>query len=383
MDQAVVAGIGNVYRAEILYRHRIDPYLPGRGSRRVPLAPALDRPRARSSAPVCAPGASSRPTRPIATGARGRPAARTPTTCTAAPACRAASAAPPSRCRSSPPASSTGARSARLPDQPAAVYGAPHGTPRPRVPPRGAARPPRRRLLRRRRRRRDVRVRRDAASSTAAVSTSGGRHRRRRPPWRPNRAGDHPTGHLGPDADDHSPITASDVRLLRRRADRPGVRRRARPRGRRPGRRRSRRRGRPRGLLGRVRARSDLPRRLVEQDDHGRRAAAPAGRRPPRHRRPGRRRRAVGRRQPGRHAGPARLQQLRPRRPAPEPGLHALCLPVPPRRLVAGLRPRHLHHARRRRRHRRARHASSATAAPSGRSPVRSPRWPPASRGPS
>ena len=30
MDQAVVAGIGNVYRAEILYRHRVDPFLPGR-----------------------------------------------------------------------------------------------------------------------------------------------------------------------------------------------------------------------------------------------------------------------------------------------------------------------------------------------------------------
>jgi endonuclease-8 len=30
MDQAVVAGIGNVYRAEILFRHGIDPYLPGR-----------------------------------------------------------------------------------------------------------------------------------------------------------------------------------------------------------------------------------------------------------------------------------------------------------------------------------------------------------------
>lgn len=30
MDQAVVAGVGNVYRAEILYRHRVDPYLPGR-----------------------------------------------------------------------------------------------------------------------------------------------------------------------------------------------------------------------------------------------------------------------------------------------------------------------------------------------------------------
>jgi endonuclease-8 len=28
MDQSVVAGIGNVYRAEILFRHRINPYLP-------------------------------------------------------------------------------------------------------------------------------------------------------------------------------------------------------------------------------------------------------------------------------------------------------------------------------------------------------------------
>ncbi|HST49998.1 Fpg/Nei family DNA glycosylase [Jatrophihabitans sp.] len=30
MDQQVVAGIGNVYRAELLYRHALDPYLPGR-----------------------------------------------------------------------------------------------------------------------------------------------------------------------------------------------------------------------------------------------------------------------------------------------------------------------------------------------------------------
>ncbi|GAB2925602.1 Fpg/Nei family DNA glycosylase [Rhodococcus aerolatus] len=30
MDQAVVAGIGNVYRAELLFRHHVDPYLPGR-----------------------------------------------------------------------------------------------------------------------------------------------------------------------------------------------------------------------------------------------------------------------------------------------------------------------------------------------------------------
>jgi endonuclease VIII len=30
MDQGVVAGIGNVYRSELLFRHRIDPLLPGR-----------------------------------------------------------------------------------------------------------------------------------------------------------------------------------------------------------------------------------------------------------------------------------------------------------------------------------------------------------------
>ncbi len=30
MDQAVVAGIGNVYRAEVLFRHRLPPELPGR-----------------------------------------------------------------------------------------------------------------------------------------------------------------------------------------------------------------------------------------------------------------------------------------------------------------------------------------------------------------
>jgi endonuclease-8 len=29
MDQAVLAGVGNVYRAELLFRHRIDPYRPG------------------------------------------------------------------------------------------------------------------------------------------------------------------------------------------------------------------------------------------------------------------------------------------------------------------------------------------------------------------
>ncbi|MGV0624656.1 Fpg/Nei family DNA glycosylase [Mycolicibacter minnesotensis] len=29
MDQAVLAGVGNVYRSEVLFRHRIDPYRPG------------------------------------------------------------------------------------------------------------------------------------------------------------------------------------------------------------------------------------------------------------------------------------------------------------------------------------------------------------------
>ena len=30
MQQEVVAGVGNVYRAELLYRHRLDPWMPGR-----------------------------------------------------------------------------------------------------------------------------------------------------------------------------------------------------------------------------------------------------------------------------------------------------------------------------------------------------------------
>lgn len=30
MDQSVIAGVGNVYRSEVLFRHGIDPYRPGR-----------------------------------------------------------------------------------------------------------------------------------------------------------------------------------------------------------------------------------------------------------------------------------------------------------------------------------------------------------------
>ncbi len=34
MDQQVLAGVGNVYRAEVLFRHRVDPHRPGREIRR-------------------------------------------------------------------------------------------------------------------------------------------------------------------------------------------------------------------------------------------------------------------------------------------------------------------------------------------------------------
>lgn len=34
MDQTVVAGVGNVYRSEVLFRHRVNPFTPGRQLRR-------------------------------------------------------------------------------------------------------------------------------------------------------------------------------------------------------------------------------------------------------------------------------------------------------------------------------------------------------------
>ena len=36
MDQKVLAGVGNVYRAEVLFRHGIDPFLPGHRPDRAP-----------------------------------------------------------------------------------------------------------------------------------------------------------------------------------------------------------------------------------------------------------------------------------------------------------------------------------------------------------
>lgn len=35
MDQSVLAGVGNIYRAELLFRHGIDPYRPGRDIRKM------------------------------------------------------------------------------------------------------------------------------------------------------------------------------------------------------------------------------------------------------------------------------------------------------------------------------------------------------------
>ena len=68
MDQAVVAGIGNVYRCELLYRHRVDPFRPGREIRPVTWRAMWDdivRPDA--------PGDRRRPDRDDARPGRGGP----------------------------------------------------------------------------------------------------------------------------------------------------------------------------------------------------------------------------------------------------------------------------------------------------------------------
>ncbi|MEV1019205.1 DNA-formamidopyrimidine glycosylase family protein [Streptomyces sp. NPDC050264] len=42
MDQKVIAGVGNVYRAEVLFRHGIDPYTPGKNLTQAQLAAIWD-----------------------------------------------------------------------------------------------------------------------------------------------------------------------------------------------------------------------------------------------------------------------------------------------------------------------------------------------------
>ena len=54
MDQKVIAGVGNVYRAEVLFRHGLDPLLPGRGPAPRAVGRGVGRPRgahARRGAP--------------------------------------------------------------------------------------------------------------------------------------------------------------------------------------------------------------------------------------------------------------------------------------------------------------------------------------------
>ena len=94
MDQTVLAGVGNVYRAELLFRHGVSPFRPGRGvdgdiwgadvggpgradAGRRPAGPDRDHP---ARGPVPPP--------------RRRPGGRTPTTSTGAPGCPAGCAAP-------------------------------------------------------------------------------------------------------------------------------------------------------------------------------------------------------------------------------------------------------------------------------------------------
>ena len=116
MDQSVVAGVGNVYRAEVLFRQRLDPFRPGRlhdvavlhalWGDLVALLRAGSAGRAhRHHAP-----------RATASAPRAGRAARTRTTSTAAPPCRAGSAGHRCRTRPSRRVGCSGARSARPPD---------------------------------------------------------------------------------------------------------------------------------------------------------------------------------------------------------------------------------------------------------------------------
>ena len=70
MDQSVVAGIGNIYRAELLFRARLDPHTPGR---RVPTEVA--RALWDDWAVLLADGIRTR-RHPHARGPVGRPSAR-------------------------------------------------------------------------------------------------------------------------------------------------------------------------------------------------------------------------------------------------------------------------------------------------------------------
>jgi formamidopyrimidine-DNA glycosylase len=109
---AVLAGIGNVYRAEVLYRAGLSPFRPGRELERV-VWEAMWLDLRTLLRPASGPGASSPPSGWTGPGARVEPGGRTRTTSTGAPASPAAAAAPRSAARSWPPGTSSGAPSAR------------------------------------------------------------------------------------------------------------------------------------------------------------------------------------------------------------------------------------------------------------------------------
>ena len=116
MDQRVVAGIGNVYRAELLFRHRLDPFLPGTLDVEQPWSElwadlvTLMRSGVRTGQIVTV-RAEDRPR------TRGGSPARSRCTSTGAPACRAGCAAPRSAPRSWSGATCSGARPASGPDR--------------------------------------------------------------------------------------------------------------------------------------------------------------------------------------------------------------------------------------------------------------------------
>ena len=114
MDQKVLAGVGNVYRAEVLFRHRIHPLRPGTTLRVGPVARDVGRPgrahgggrahRSHRHGPARAParGDGAGAAEPTTTAARS--------TSTAARRCRATSAARPSGPASWSDATSSGVR---------------------------------------------------------------------------------------------------------------------------------------------------------------------------------------------------------------------------------------------------------------------------------
>ena len=112
MDQEVLAGIGNVYRAEILFRHRVDPFLPGRLLPEERWAAMWDDLAVLMRAGVTSGRIVTVRPRTARASAAGCVATRRSTS-TGAPASRAGSAAPRSARRCSCSATCSGARTAR------------------------------------------------------------------------------------------------------------------------------------------------------------------------------------------------------------------------------------------------------------------------------